>query len=82
MLTWPSSHDPLKETICGDHIQFRDGNGPGRRVKRQSRGPVRPSKSHTHPVRPISKGLKILARPTCEPSFYDPVKSVQIRSAV
>jgi hypothetical protein len=54
----------------------RDGNGPGRRVKHQFRGLARLSKSHTHPARFISLGLKIPARLACGPSFSDSAQPV------
>jgi hypothetical protein len=57
-------------------ILVRDGNGPGRRVKRQSRGSARPSKSHTRPAWPIAPGLKISAHPACGPSFSGPARPV------
>jgi hypothetical protein len=47
----------------------RDGNGSGRRVKRQFCDSVRPSKSYTRPIRSIPPGLKISARPVYGPIF-------------
>jgi hypothetical protein len=40
-------------------LLFKKAHGLDRRVKRQSRGPVRPSKSHTRHARPIPPGMKI-----------------------
>jgi hypothetical protein len=68
-------------TLLGSH-SIRDGNGPGRRVKRQSRGLIRPSKSHIRVVRSIPPGLKILAHPTCGSIFSGPAQPVQTCSAV
>jgi hypothetical protein len=60
----------------------RNGNGPGRQVKHQSCAPTHPSKLHIRHVRSIPLCLKILARPTCGPSFYGPTPPDQTRFAL
>jgi hypothetical protein len=62
--------------FCSGVHRSRDGNGPGRRVKRQFCSPAHPSKSHIRLAWFIPPSLKISAHPAYGPNFSGPARHV------